>query len=328
MPLKHSHKIAVVGIGLVGSSVCYGLINQGICDELVLVDKFNPAKAQGEAMDLRHSIEYMSRNMKVYAGDYADCGDADIVIFTLGTPQGALERDENGEVIRSSALTAACKMVKPVVKDLMDTGFNGYIVSVTNPLDAVTRLIWKLSGLPSNQVIGTGTAIDSARLKLLLGEIMIVDPHNINAYVIGEHGPSHFVPWSIASVGGKSLAQIKEDNPQLFENYTYEEILDRVHRAGPRVLNLKGYTSCAIASAVIAIARAILYNENRVIPVCTNLDGHFGFSDVFTSVPAIIDSDGVREIIDLHLTEDEMRQFRYTVDAINEQNRVAEQFLS
>lgn len=328
MPLKHSHKIAVVGIGQVGSSVCYGLINQGICDELVLVDNYNHAKAQGEAMDLRHSIEYMSRNMKVYAGEYSDCGDADIVIFTLGTPQGSLQRDEHGEVIRSSALEAACRMIKPVVKDVMASGFDGYIVSVTNPLDTITRIIWQLSGLSSNQVIGTGTAIDSARLKLMLGELMSVDPHNINAYVIGEHGPSQFVPWSIASVGGKSMKQIKVDNPQLFENVTYEEILDRVHRAGPQVVNLKGYTSCAIASAVIAVARAILYNENRVIPVCTYLDGHFGFKDVFTSVPAIIDSDGVREIIDLHLTESEMRKFRHTVDVIKAQDKEAEQFLS
>lgn len=327
MPLKHTHKIAVIGIGQVGSSVCYGLINQGICDELVLVDRYNEAKAQGEAMDLRHSIEYMSRNMKVYAGDYSDCGDADIAIFTLGTSQASLKKDERGLVVRSSSLEAACKMIKPVVKSLMDSGFDGYIVSVTNPLDTITRLIWKLSGLSSNQVIGTGTALDSARLKLFLGELMSVDPHNINAYVIGEHGPSQFVPWSIASVGGKSMEQIKADNPQLFVNVTYDDIQERVHSAGPQVVNLKGYTSCGIASAAIAIARAILFNENRVIPVCTNLDGHFGFTDVFTSVPAIIDSDGVREIIDLHLTPEEMEQFRHTVDVIKAQDAEATKFV-
>ena len=214
MSLNHRHKIAVIGIGAVGSAVCYGLINQGICDDLVLVD-VNMTKAVGEAMDLRHSIEYMGRNMKVRAGEYKDCGDANIAIICLGTPQNLLKRDAEGNVIRSSILEVACQMVRPAVDNLMRSGFNGYIITITNPLDTITQLIWRLSGLPSNRVIGTGTSLDTARLKCILGEIINVDPHSINAYVIGEHGPTEFIPWSIASVGGKSMDTIKADNPDL-----------------------------------------------------------------------------------------------------------------
>ena len=198
-------------------------------------------------------------------------------------------------------------MVRPAVENLMRSGFNGYIITITNPLDTITQLIWRLSGLPSNRVIGTGTSLDTARLKCILGEIISVDPHSINAYVIGEHGPTEFIPWSIASVGGKSMDTIKADNPDRFADHTYESI--------------------GIASSAIAIARAILYDECRVIPVCTYLEGHYGFSNVFTSVPAIIGGEGVREIIDLHLTDDEMEQFRHSVNTIREANQAAQAFL-
>ena len=326
MSLNHRHKIAVVGIGAVGSAVCYGLINQGICDDLVLVD-VNMTKAIGEAMDLRHSIEYMGRNMKVRAGEYKDCGDANIAIICLGTPQNLLKRDAEGNVIRSSILEVACQMVRPAVESLMRSGFNGYIITITNPLDTITQLIWRLSGLPSNRVIGTGTSLDTARLKCILGEIINVDPHSINAYVIGEHGPTEFIPWSIASVGGKSMDTIKTDNPDRFADHTYESILKKVQVAGPKVVNKKGFTNYGIALSAIAIARAILYDECRVIPVCTYLEGHYGFSNVFTSVPAIIGGEGVREIIDLHLTDDEMAQFRHSVETIREANQAAQAYL-
>jgi len=154
-----------------------------------------------------------------------------------------------------------------------------------------------------------------------------VDPHSINAYVMGEHGPTEFIPWSIASVGGKSMDSIKADNPQLFENFSYEKILNDVQVAGPKVVNKKGFTNYGIASSAIAIARAILYDECRVIPVSTLLEGYYGFSNVYTSVPAIIGGEGVREIIDLHLTEDEMKQFEHSVNAIKEANKAAMSFI-
>ncbi len=326
MSLNHRHKVAIIGIGAVGSAVCYGLINQGICDDLVLVD-VNMTKAVGEAMDLRHSIEYMGRNMKVRAGEYKDCGDADIAIICLGTPQNMLKRDAEGNVIRSSILEVACKMVRPAIENLMRSGFNGYIITITNPLDTITQLIWRLSGLPSNRVVGTGTALDTARLKCILGEIIDVDPHSINAYVIGEHGPTEFIPWSIASVGGKSMDTIKADNPDRFGDQDYDSILKKVQVAGPKVVNKKGFTNYGIASSAIAIARAILYDECRVIPVCTYLEGHYGVTNVFTSVPAIIGSEGVREIIDLHLTDEEMAQFMHSVETIREANRAAQAYL-
>lgn len=326
MPLKHRHKVAVIGIGAVGSAVCYGLVNQGICDDVLLVD-VNMTKAIGEAMDLRHSIEYMGRNMKVRACEYSECGDADIAIFCLGTPQALLKRDENGNVMRDSMLEVAIQMVRPAVESLMRSGFNGYIITITNPLDTITQLIWRMSGLPSNRVIGTGTSLDTARLKCILGEIINVDPHSFNAYVMGEHGPTEFIPWSIASVGGKSMDSIKADNPQLFENFSYEKILNDVQVAGPKVVNKKGFTNYGIASSAIAIARAILYDECRVIPVSTLLEGYYGFSNVYTSVPAIIGGEGVREIIDLHLTEDEMKQFEHSVNAIKEANKAAMAFI-
>jgi len=326
MALKITQKIAVIGDGAVGSSVCYGIVNQGICDELLIID-INKDRSLGDAMDLSHSIEYMGRNMKVRSADFADCGDCEVAIFCLGTPQSALKRDADGHVIRSSALEAACKMVKPAVEQLMASGFNGYIVSVTNPLDTITKFIWRLSGLPSNRVIGSGTTLDSARLKCVLGKIIDVDPHCINAWVLGEHGSTEFIPWSVASVGGKSMETIKNDNPDRFRDHSYDDIKHEVEIAGPQVVNLKGHTNYAIASAAIAIVRAILYDENRVLPVSTYLDGHYDCHDVFVSVPAIISADGVREIVDLHLTDEEMALLHHSVDVIEKNNEIARKLL-
>ena len=326
MALKLRQKIAVIGDGIVGSSVCYGIVNQGICDELLIIDR-NKDKARGEALDLRQGIEYMDRNMKVHAADFADCGDCEVAIFCLGTPQSALKRDAEGHVIRSSELEAACKIVKPSVEKLMASGFNGYVVTVTNPLDTITKFIWRLSGLPSNRVIGSGTTLDSARLKCILGDIIDVDPHSINAWVLGEHGPTGFIPWSMASVGGKTMDTIQIDNPDRFRGHSYDDIKHQVEIAGPQVVNLKGHTNYAIASAAIAIARAILYDENRVMPVSTYLDGHYGCHDVFASVPAIISSDGVKEIVDLHLSKEEMDLFRRSIESIEKSNVIAQKLM-
>src|SRR5574344_424614 len=216
MYTKHHLKVAVVGLGSVGTTVACGLINQGMCDEVLLINR-NHNKAIGEAMDLRHSIEYMGRNIKVWAGDYNDCSDAQIVIMCIGLTTFG---DRNG------ALADSCGFVRPIVEQIMSSGFNGFIINVTNPVDTISHFIWKVSGLPASHVIGTGTALDTARLKCFLGQIIDIDPHCISAYTMGEHGDSQFIPWSTVNTAGKLMDIVVQENPKLFKDSSNYQTID------------------------------------------------------------------------------------------------------
>lgn len=320
---KHHQKVAVVGMGSVGSAVAFGLINQGLCDEVLLINR-NHDKALGEAMDLRQSIEYMGRNTKVWAGDLSDCADAQIVIFCLGT---------TSNVDRNGALKDSCTFMRPIVEKIMASGFEGFFINVTNPVDTISHFIWKVSGLPHSHVIGTGTANDTARLKCFLGKIVNVDPHCISAYTMGEHGESQFIPWSTVNLGGKPMDVIIKENPDMFkvrEKHHTEDfkdyMLEKVKRAGWRIKDLKGCTSYGIASAALAIARAILLDENRIIPCSTYLNGQYGMRDVFISVPSIICGDGVRDVVELHLSQEEMAYFMKSVETVKSYIKLSEQY--
>lgn len=302
-------KIVIVGAGLVGSSTAFSLITQGICDEVMIID-INKNKARGEVMDLCHCVEYLNRNVKVSEGDYKDCGDADIVVITAGAPP------KPGQT-RLDTLELSANIAKSIVEPIMKTGFKGHFIVVSNPVDIIAYYVYKLSGLPKNQVIGTGTAMDSARLKHFIGELIEVDPRSVQGYTMGEHGDSQMCPWSHVTVGGKRFADILEDNEQ-YKNVDLDEIIRRVTRVGFDILEVKGTTCYGIATAVVGIVKAVMNDENKIIPVSTLLEGEFGEYDVFCGVPAILNRNGVHDVVEVHMTPNENQKFKHSVSVIRE----------
>ena len=294
-------KVVIVGAGNVGASTAFCMINQGICDEIVLID-MNTERAKGETLDMIHSIAFMNRNMQIKLGDYTDCKDADVLVITASAPMGK----ENDRLV---ALKSSSKIVTSIVSSAMENGFNGFIVVVSNPVDIMTYVAYKVSGLPANQIICSGTLLDSARLQCHIADCIDVDTKSIHAYVLGEHGDSEMIPWSTVRVGGKDIYQIIKDNPTRMNESMFDSIHEAVKKDGWEIFNRKGNTCYGIAASTTRIVRALMFNESVVLPVSTYLDGQYGQNGVYTSVPAIIDATGVKEVVEIEMAEDEKAQF-------------------
>jgi len=303
-------KIVIVGAGAVGTSTAFDLSIQGLCDEIILVD-INEKKAYAEAMDMQQSVAYQSRHIAVKAGTYAQCGDADIVVITAAAPYIMGQR-------RLDMLETASKIVRSIVPPVMQSGFHGHFIVVTNPVDIMTYYVYKLSGLPKNQVIGTGTALDSARLKGMIADLIQVDAKSVQAFTLGEHGDSQFIPWSNVSVGGKRFMDILADNKERFAHVNLNQYQTDIIEAGYRIGTIKGSTNFAIAATVVEIIKVILNDENRVIPVSTLLCGEYGVFDVYAGVPAVLSRQGVKELVELHLTEEEQQKFLASIAILKE----------
>ncbi|MBE6047534.1 MAG: L-lactate dehydrogenase [Clostridium sp.] len=300
MNLK-SRKVAIIGTGLVGSSIAFSLVNQGICDEILMID-INTEKAKGEVLDLSDSMEYLNKYTNVRLGQYEDCKYVDIVIITASAPQGKIES-------RLEILETSAKITKSIVKPVINSGFNGKFIIVSNPVDVISYYVKELSGLPKNKVIGTGTALDSARLKKFIGELINVDPRSVQAYSMGEHGDSQMIPWSHVFVGGKSFNKVILDNENRFGKVNFDEFVTKTVKAGWEIYNRKGTTYYGIAATVAYIVKAILDDENKIIPVSAYLDGEYGQYDLYAGVPAVINHEGIKEIVEIDLNEDEKDKF-------------------
>lgn len=303
-------KVAIVGCGLVGASTGFSLLTQGVCDEIVMID-INKEKALGEVLDLRDDVEYLNRNTKVMTGDYEDCKDADIVVITAGAPP------KKGQS-RLDTLDTSAKITKSIVEPIMQAGFDGIFIIISNPVDIIAHYVQRISGLPKNQVIGTGTALDSARLKNFIAEIVHVDPRSVYAYSLGEHGDSQMVPWSVVTVGGKNFYDIIEDNKELLEGITLDDIVNKTIRAGWEIYDRKGTTSFGIASATVGIIKAILHDENKIIPVSTLLEGEYGEWDVYCGVPVVLNRNGASDILELHMQNSEMERFKHSASVVRD----------
>ena len=304
------NKVAIIGAGAVGSATAFSLITQGVCDEVVLID-INQNRAAAEAKDLIHSIDFLNRNVRVTSGSYADCADANIVVITASVPLIP------GQT-RLDMLASASRIIRSIVAPIMDSGFDGHFVVISNPVDIMSYYVYRLSGLPKQQVIGTGTALDSARLKCFIGELIDVDPRSIMAFSMGEHGDSQMVPWSCVTIGGKSFQQIWEDNQDRVAGVDREDLVRKTIGAGWEIADYKGTTNYGIASTTVGIIRALLYDENRIIPVSTLLEGEYGEEGVFAGVPAVISRVGVKEVVRVHMTDEELAAFRRSVAVIRE----------
>jgi L-lactate dehydrogenase len=308
--IVNKNKVVIIGAGAVGSATAFSLVTQGVCDEVVLTD-INAEKAVGEVMDLQHCIEYLNRNVKVNAGSYEDCSDADIVVITASAPY---IKGQN----RLDMLEASEKIVKSIVEPIMKSGFDGHFVVISNPVDVISYYVYRLSGLPKNQIIGTGTALDTARLKCLIAKKIDVDPRSVHCTVMGEHGDSQMVPWSRVTVGGKDFFNIIADNKDRLEGTRLDELVKETAEAGWEIVHRKGNTNYGIATTAAGIIKAILQDENKIIPVSTLLCGEYGESDVFAGVPAVLNRSGVKEVVEVRMEEEELKQFKNSVSVIRE----------
>lgn len=306
-----NRKVVLIGTGMVGMSFAYALVNQGgICNELVLID-VNKARATGEAMDLNHGLAFAKSNMKIYAGEYKDCKDADIVVIAAGVAQkdGETRLDllqRNAEVFRS--------IITPVVK----SGFDGIFLVATNPVDIMTRVTYELSRFGASRVIGTGTSLDTARLRYLLGDYFTVDPKNIHAYVVGEHGDSEFVPMSQVMLATKHVTEILDDERNSYCMDDMIKIEEQVRTAAYKIIEAKRATYYGIGMAITRIVKAILGDENSVLTVSAKMCGEYDSKNVFIGVPCIIGRNGVKEILELSLTESEMEKFKSSAAVLDE----------
>lgn len=308
--LLNKRKIVLVGAGMVGMSFAYAALNQVICDELVLID-LDKERAIGEAMDLNHGLAFSGSNMKIYAGEYTDCSDADIVVICAGVNQ------KPGES-RLELLNRNTAVFKSIISPVMQSGFGGIFLVATNPVDVMTRITYELSGFNSSRVLGTGTSLDTARLRYLLGEYFAVDPRNIHAYVMGEHGDSEFVPWSQAMVATKSVTSICEQSEGKFCLGQMESLSHEVKTAAQQIIAAKHATYYGIGMSLVRIARAILNNENSVLTVTARLWGQYGQRDVFVGVPCIVNKGGIDRVLELSLTEEELAKFATSCDVLRE----------
>lgn len=299
---QHIRKVAIIGTGLVGSSAAYSILNQGICDELIMVD-INQERAIGESLDLSHCIDFTNSRTKVRAGTYQDLGDADIAVITAGPPP------KPGQT-RLDTLEIGAKIMADMIPQIMESGFNGIFLIASNPVDIITYHVWKLSGLPRNRVIGTGTSLDSSRLKTYLSEILDVDPRSIYGYTMGEHGDSQFAAWSHISVGGKPLLQILEEQKKQLGDIDLDQIVEDVKKVGFEILKRKGTTYYGIGNAIAYITKSIFNDDHRIIALSCVLNGEYGETELCTGVPAILTREGIKEVVELRLTEEEQRKFR------------------
>ncbi len=302
-------RVVLVGTGFVGMSFAYSMINQGGIEELVLLD-VNQEKAEGEAMDLSHGIPFGPENIEIWAGTYADCKTADIVVITAGVNQ------QPGET-RLALVERNTKIMRDVVKNIMKSGFNGILLVASNPVDVLTYIAWQESGLARHRVIGTGTTLDTARLRHEIGKYLDVDPRNVHGYIVGEHGDTETPLWSHTTVGVKPILDIIADNPQYkFEDL--EKIYINVRDAAYHIIDRKRATYYGIGMCTTRIVRAILNDENCVLPVSAYLNGQYGIKDIFTGVPAIVNRNGIREVFDLNITGKERDQLQHSVAILRE----------
>ncbi|KDN58353.1 lactate dehydrogenase [Exiguobacterium sp. AB2] len=305
---KDITRIAVVGAGWVGISFAYQLSTAALCEELVLIDS-NHAKAEGEAMDLNHGISFAPSPVRIWAGDYSDCRDADIVVITAGAAQklGQTQMDlaeQNATVVRD------------VTNQVMASGFDGILVVATNPVNVMAHVAWKASGLPKRRVIGSGTVLDTARLRYKVGEYFDLSPRNCHVYYMGEHGAGGFVAWNNARIYGKSIGQLLEENNQ-YSQADLDDIYQRVRDAANQIIEYKSAAYYAIGLGLLRIVRAIVRNENSVVTIGAHLDGEYGVSGLHIGVPALIDRTGIRQIIEIDLTDAEQQQFNESADRIH-----------
>ena len=305
----NKRKLVLVGTGFVGMSMAYSLVNQGVSiDELVLIDVLKD-KAVGEAMDLSDGLPCSPSNMIVKAGEYADCKDADIVVITAGLNQ------KPGQT-RLELSEANAKIMKEITEAVIASGFNGIFLVASNPVDVMTKVVQEVSKFPANKVIGSGTALDTSRLRYQIGKYLNVSSKNIHAYVMGEHGDSSFVPWEHAYVGCKRMIDIMKDTGRSFSDL--DKIYVEVRDSAYEIIERKKATYYGIGLGLTRIVKNILNDSNKILTVSAYLNGEYGQKDIYIGVPAIINKDGAREILKLDLSIENQKKLDASAEILRD----------
>ncbi len=309
--MSEKRKIVLVGTGFVGMSMAYSFLSTGGIDELVLIDVAKE-KAVGEAMDLQHGLPYARGKMDIYAGDYEDCRDANVVVITAGAAQ-------KPEETRLDLTAKNARIMKSVVESIMASGFDGILVVASNPVDGMTYLAQKVSGLPKERVIGSGTILDTARLRYMMSEYLDVSSSNIHAYIMGEHGDSSFVPWTHAYVGSKSLLELLDEQGKPLSDL--HDIYTNVQQAAYEIINRKKATFYGIGLSLNRLVHAILDDENVILTISAYQEGEYGQKGLYIGVPAVVNRQGIREVIRLKLNEVDQAKFNASCDTLKGINR-------
>jgi L-lactate dehydrogenase len=298
-------RVCVVGCGHVGATSAYALMLSGLAREVVLIDA-DARRAEGEAMDLQHAAA-LSRPVEVRAGDWQDAARASIVVVAAGV--GGRPGESRLDLLGRNVV-----VVREVMESLAREGFGGIVLMTTNPVDVLAQFAQEVSGLPVGRVVGSGTVLDTARLRTMLGRAVGVEPRSIHAYIVGEHGDSEIAAWSSARVAGVPVREFCAGAG--LECPDFEELLRRVRRAAPDIIERKGYTSYAIASCVARICEAVLRDERSVLPVSTRTTGQYGISDVYLSLPSVMGRGGVERVVEIPLDESEREGLRASAELL------------
>lgn len=311
MMKKDINKISIIGTGFVGSTTAYTLMLNGLFSELVLID-VNVTKAKGEAMDLNHGLPF-AKPTRIYQGTYEDSRDSDLVIITAGANQkpGETRIDlvhKNTDIFRD--------IISQVVK--YNSPDNTLLLVVTNPVDILTYVTWKLSGFPINRVLGSGTVLDTARFKYLIGEHVGVDARNVHGYILGEHGDTELPAWSLTTIAGMPMDVFCATCKGCNGRTNRDQIFDEVRNAAYQIIEAKGATYYAVALAVERIVEAIMRDEHSILTVSSILQGQYGISDVALSVPTIVDRNGINNVLEVPLTDEELKLLRKSADSLKE----------
>lgn len=303
----NDRKVAIIGCGFVGSSSAFALMQSGIFSEMVLID-VDRNRAEGEALDISHGVPFASP-MKIYAGDYSDLGDAAMVVVTAGAAQ------KPGET-RLDLVNKNVAIFKSIIPQIRESGFSGVLLIVSNPVDVLTYAAVQMSGLPEAKVIGSGTVLDTARLRYMLGEHVDVDPRDVHAYVMGEHGDSELVAWSSATVAGVPLSEFCELHGHYQHREAEARIAEDVKNSAYTIIEKKHATYYGVAMAVRRICTAVMRDEDCVLPVSSLMVGEYGLSDLCISMPTIVGRNGVVARVPVSINDDEKKELQKSAEAL------------
>lgn len=302
-------KVAIVGTGFVGSSIAFAIMQKGLFSKMVLIDA-NPNKAEGEAMDLSHGLPY-STHMEIRSGSYEDIKDASLIIITAGVAQKV------GQT-RLDLIKTNAKIMTSIVNSIVEVGAEGTLLIVSNPVDILTHVALKVSGFPRNRVFGSGTVLDTARLKYLLSNTLQIDTRNVHAVIMGEHGDSEFAVWGFANISGVPIEDFAELRGITEHEALRNEIQEDVRQSAYSIIEKKGATYYGIAMAVTRIAQCFVKNEHSMLPLSVELEGEYGLSGLSLSVPSILGENGVEAVLEVPLTAKEKRQLNASAKTMEE----------
>ncbi len=310
MPRPYSTgKVGLVGTGMVGASFAYALMQRGLANELVLVD-LDTARAEGEAMDLNHGLPFV-RPMRMYAGTYEQLAGAEVVVITAGANQ------RPGET-RLDLLQRNAAVFRQIVPQVVAAAPDSIIIIATNPVDILTTISDQIAGLAPGRVIGSGTILDTARFRYMLGEYYNVDPRSVHAYIVGEHGDSELALWSLANIAGVRLHDFVGANGRGYDEAALHDIFEQTRTAAYEIIKRKKATYYAIGLGLLTIVEAVLRDQNTVLTVCSPLQGQYGVDGIAISLPTIVGRNGIEEVLNLPISEEEAKAFQQSAQTLKE----------